>query len=73
MGVDARGVPGTPEAQSRLCVCRASFLMTFAMGGVPNAGPQQIWFLNVTGNLLNESKICSATLVAQTVKNPPGM
>ena len=29
---------GTPEAQSRLCICRASFLMTFAMGGVPHAG-----------------------------------
>ena len=43
MGVDARGVPGTPEAQSRLCVCRASFLMTFAMGGVPHSGPQHPW------------------------------
>ena len=32
---------GTPEARSRLCVCRASFLMTFAMGGVPHSGPQQ--------------------------------
>jgi len=32
---------GTPEARSRLCVCRASFLMTFAMGGGPHAGPQQ--------------------------------
>ena len=32
---------GTPEAQSRLCECRASFLMTFAMGGVPHSGPQQ--------------------------------
>ena len=29
---------GTPEAQSRLCICRASFLMTFAMGGVPHSG-----------------------------------
>ena len=38
MGVDARGFPGgTP-----LCVCRASFLMTFAMGRVPHAGPQQL-------------------------------
>ena len=26
--------------RSRLCVCRAFFLMTFAMGGVPHAGPQ---------------------------------
>src|SRR5574341_565097 len=32
---------GTPEARSRLCVCRASFLMTFAMGGEPHSGPQQ--------------------------------
>ena len=41
MGVDARGFPGgTPEARSRLCVCRASFLMTFVTGGVPHSGPQ---------------------------------
>ena len=32
---------GVPEAWSHLCVCQASFLMTFAMGGVPHAGPQQ--------------------------------
>ena len=30
-----------PEARSHLSVCRASFPMTFAMGGVPHAGPQQ--------------------------------
>ena len=30
---------GTPEARSRLCICQASFLKTFAMGGVPHAGP----------------------------------
>ena len=43
---------GTPEARSRLCVCQASFLMTFAMGGVPHASPQQ-WFdlLAVQGTL----------------------
>ena len=29
---------GTPEARSCLCVCRASFLKTFAMSGVPLAG-----------------------------------
>ena len=29
---------GTAEARSCLCVCRASFLMTFAMSGVPLAG-----------------------------------
>ena len=32
---------GIPEARSRLCVCRASFLMTFVMGGVPHAGSRQ--------------------------------
>ena len=32
---------GTPEARSRLCVCRASFLMTFATGGAPHAGSRQ--------------------------------
>ena len=30
---------GTPEAWSRLCVCQAPFLMTFATGGIPHAGP----------------------------------
>ena len=34
---------------------------------------KRIWFLNVTGNLLDESKICRATLVAQMVKNLPAM
>ena len=38
-GVDVQENPGgTPEARSRLCVCLASFLMTFAMGGIPHAG-----------------------------------
>ena len=37
----AREFQGGPEARSRLCVCRASFLMTFAMGGVPHAGSRQ--------------------------------
>ena len=31
---------GFPEARSRLCVRQASFLMTFAMGGVPHTGSQ---------------------------------
>ena len=35
------GNRGFPEAWSRLCVCQASFLMTFAMGGVPHTGSQQ--------------------------------
>ena len=29
---------GTPEAQSHLCVCRASFLMTFVTSGMSLAG-----------------------------------
>ena len=33
---------GTPEARSRLCVCRASFLMTFAMGRAPAPGSDRI-------------------------------
>ena len=40
---------GTPEARSRLCVCRASFLMTLATGGVPHAGSWH-WFSYVHGN-----------------------
>ena len=42
-GVDVQENPGgTPEARSRLCVCLASFLMTFAMGRIPRAGSQQM-------------------------------
>ena len=33
---------GTPEARPRLCVCRASFPMTFAMSGLPLYGSQQV-------------------------------
>ena len=33
---------GIPEAWSRLFVCRASFLMTFAMGGAPAPGSYRI-------------------------------
>ena len=32
---------GTPEARSRLCICRASFLMTFVMSGMPHWLPAQ--------------------------------
>ena len=44
---------GTPEARSRLCVCRASFLMTFATGGIPHAGSRQtlVKLLDPYGNL----------------------
>ena len=38
---------GTPEARSHLCVCRASFLMTFAMSGVPLVGSRQCIILYV--------------------------
>ena len=42
-GVDVQENPGgTPEARSRLWFCRASFLMTFATGGIPHAGSQQL-------------------------------
>ena len=49
------GNRGFPEAWSRLCLCQASFLMTFAMGGVPHAGPwhfsvQEIKPVNSKGN-----------------------
>ena len=38
---------GTPEARSRLCVCRASFLMTFVTSGVPLASSRHLtFFLN---------------------------
>ena len=33
---------GTPEARSRLCVCRASFLMTFVMSGMSLTGSRQL-------------------------------
>ena len=44
---------GFPEAWSCLSVCQASFLMTFAMGGVPHAGSRQDWLdlLAVQGTL----------------------
>ena len=41
MGVDAREFPGGLLRLDPLCLCRASFLMTFAMGGVPHAGSWQ--------------------------------
>ena len=41
MGVDARGFPGgLLRLNPAFALCRASFLMTFAMGGVPHACPQ---------------------------------
>ena len=41
-GVDAREFPGGPlRLNPTFAVCQASFLMTFATGGVPYAGSQQ--------------------------------
>ena len=41
-GVDAQENPGrTPEARSCLCVCPDSFFMSFATGGIPQAGSWQ--------------------------------
>ena len=36
-----RKTRGIPEARSRLCVCLASFLMTFAIGEIPHTGSGQ--------------------------------
>ena len=42
-GVDIQENPeGSPEARSRLCVCLASFLTTFATGRIPHAGSRHI-------------------------------
>ena len=42
MGVDARGFPGGHlRLDPTFVLCRASFLMIFATGGVPHSGPQQ--------------------------------
>ena len=42
LGVDAEEYMGElPEAQSRLCICRDSFLMTFVTSGMSLAGSQQ--------------------------------
>ena len=38
------GNRGSPEARSHFCVCRASFLMTFSLGGVPHAGSRHFIF-----------------------------
>ena len=48
---------GTPEARSGLCVCRDSFLMTFAMGGAPKAGSRQC----------DISTFCEASILRQDI------
>ena len=63
MGVDARGFPGGLEARSHLCVCQASFLMTFATGGVPHSGPQHLplfYFLKQPDAAQLRASECSA-------------
>ena len=54
---------GTPEAQSCLCVCRASFLMTFAMGGAPAPGSDRI--LVELFQILKDDAVESAALNIQ--------
>ena len=48
------GNRGFPEAWSRLCVCQASFLMTFATGGIPHAGPRHNMLLEISGEVTPE-------------------
>ena len=54
---------GTPEARSRLCVCRASFLMTFAMGRAPAPGSDRI--LVELFQILKDDAVESAALNIQ--------
>ena len=63
------GNRGFPEAWSRLCVCQASFLMTFAMGGVPHAGPRHTYILlyNYKTDFYSE-KECFMIMKSQTMK-----
>ena len=72
MGVDVQeNQDGTPEAGSRLCVCLASFLVTFATGGIPDSGSRHCSFV-----VLSLKEFVSAdwaSLVAQMVKNLPAM
>src|SRR5574337_1264036 len=46
----------TPEARSRICVCRASFLMTFVQSGMPPRLPAQDQCM-----LSHDISACSAT------------
>ena len=42
MGVDAQGTGGFLRLDPAFAYAEASFLMTFAMGGVPHAGSRQV-------------------------------
>ena len=63
-GVDVQENPGgTPEARSHLCVCQASFLMTFATGGIPLAGSRHSAFFIVQ---LSHSYITTGKIIGWT-------
>ena len=54
---------GTPEARSRLCVCRAPFLMTFVTSGMSLAGSRHLplfYFLKQPDVAQSRASECSA-------------
>ena len=53
------GNRGSPEARSHLCICWASFLMTFATGGVPHAGSRQSIAYAIDKCQLGNSTVCA--------------
>ena len=64
LGVDVQENPGgAPEARSCLCVCQASFLMTFATGGIPLAGSRHSAFFIVQ---LSHSYITTGKIIGWT-------
>ena len=66
-GRRARGILRPVKAGSRLCVCRASFLMTFAMGGVPHAGSRPAANSPSTRQTkLSEFTFCSCETMSHT-------
>ena len=61
------GNRGFPEAWSRLCVCQASFLMTFAMGGVPHAGSRQSPSPRIHSNSCPSSRWCHPAISSSVI------
>ena len=59
-----------PEAWSRLCVCQASFLMTFAMGRFPHAGSQHNFTFTFPFHALEKEMATHSSLLAWRI---PGM